>query len=139
MSAIGRGFIAGICLLVGGALPPAAAEETPSQKEKAAAGIASQELMAARQAFWEGRYTESVQKYRSLLEQDPERPSIRGELGNVLYAQGKRDAAAKAYFQAAVGHLDRGEYTRANDLYHALARLDASRANDLAQRLWHRR
>lgn len=135
----GRRFILGICLLAGGALTAAAAGEAASQEGKAAAGIASQELTAARNAFWEGRYMESVQKYRSLLEQHPERPSIQGELGNVLYAQGKRDAAAQAYFQAAIRHLNRGEYARASELYHVLARLDAPRASDLAKRLWHRR
>lgn len=134
-----RRLLVGLGLLAVGALPGSAGAEDSSPKEKAKPEDGSQELTAARRAFWEGRYEEAAQKYRSLLEQDAERPAIRGELGNVLYAQGKRDAAAQAYFQAAVGHLNRGEYTRASDLYHVLARLDASRANDLAKRLWHRR
>ena len=92
-------------------------------------------LVKARQAYWHGDYSQAVSDYRKLLEQTPDMPTLYGELGNVLLAEGKSEAAAKEYLKAGELLTAQGRIMRAAQLLPVLRRLDPAAATALANKL----
>lgn len=58
------------------------------------------QLAEARQAYWTGDQAKAEQIYRALAEETPDNPDIHGELGNILYGQGRYQEAADSYLAA---------------------------------------
>jgi hypothetical protein len=87
----------------------------------------------ARRAFWTGRFDESVAAYRALIEVDPGNWLAHGELGNVLYRQGKWDAAVEALYDAAVLLWESGRREDAQHLARIVGNLQPGRGQDLAR------
>lgn len=70
---------------------------TTQPAPQASAQTTQSRLNAARQSFWNGDLAGAEVLYAALAIDAPTNPDVNGELGNVLYAQRKYDAAADAY------------------------------------------
>lgn len=92
-------------------------------------------LMAARQAYWLRDYAVAIADYRALIEADPDRAALYGELGNVLWAAGQRIAAGNAYGHAGRLLLAQGRYAQAAALIPILTRLNPEAAMQLQAEL----
>lgn len=86
---------------------------------------------AARYAYWSGDFQKAERLYQELSQSQPHNPDYRGELGNVYYAQGRWEAAAKAYTEAAVRLIEQGDYPRAHHLYRIVHGLDREKAAEI--------
>jgi len=88
---------------------------------------------AARRAAWAGKSEAAVEHYRALIALQPDNYDAYGELGNVLLRQGEREAAAEAYYQAAM-RLTRSNYPQvAWRVLDIVSRLDQEKASQLYQ------
>jgi tetratricopeptide (TPR) repeat protein len=111
----------------------AAAE--PENDQAAAANPQLDLLNQARIAFQSGKADESIKLYEELRELNPDDPNVYGELGNVLYAQGKWQQAGEAYYEAASRLLDKGQGGQVQYLYRIIQGLDQESAEKLRSRL----
>jgi len=111
----------------------AAAE--PANDQAAAANSQADLLNQARTAFQTGKADESIKRYEELRELNPSDPNVHGELGNVLYAQGKWQQAGKAYYEAASRLLEQGQGGQVQYLYRVIQGLDQESAEKLRSRL----
>ncbi|MBU2753664.1 hypothetical protein HFU84_01925 [Acidithiobacillus sp. CV18-2] len=115
-----------------------AAPETVSPTPRRQAQLNERQLtllMAARRAFWLGDYPVAIGDYRALINADPEQAALYGELGNVLWHAGQRNAAATAYAHAGRLLLIQGNYREAAALIPILMRLDPEAAANLQEEL----
>ena len=78
---------------------------TPTVEQVSAPGLDHDLLQTARRAYWIGDYAGADAAYRRYLEQHPADPDGYGELGNLLFAQDKRNEAREMFRQAA-GRLE---------------------------------
>lgn len=92
-------------------------------------------LTSARKAFWMHDAKAAEADYRALIAREPNKPELHGELGNVLYASGQREAAGKQYAKAVAGFIARGELAQARGLMPVVAALAPSRVAALAKTL----
>jgi len=72
-------------------------------------------LEQARRAYWNGNFALAESSYRELIEQQLINPNYSGELGNLLYTQGRYDEAATHYYEAGsqlveLGHIGQAIY-----------------------------
>jgi len=87
--------------------------------------------ITARKSFYQRRYELSEQSYRDVIENTTDNFDAYGELGNVYFNQGKKEEAARAYFEAAVILVRKGQVRRAQSLMELLRHLDKNKAEDL--------
>lgn len=120
----------------GGSLPPMSAREAgrPAASGEYSGG-GPQEWYDARQAFWDGNYAQSEQRYQAIIMQRPQEPDSYGELGNVYYSRGEWLAAAKMYHQAGLLLAEAGETQRAAGLLGILTALNPNLGDELRERL----
>jgi len=86
-------------------------------------------------AFLDGKVEQAIQLYAQLTELNGNDPNIPGELGNVLYSQGKWKEAGAAYYEAATRLLARGEMGQVQYLYRVIQGLDPESAEKLRSQL----
>jgi len=87
--------------------------------------------ITARKSFYQRKYELSEQSYQDVISNTTDNFDAYGELGNVYFNQGKKQAAAAAYFEAASILLRKGQIRRASSLMGLLRQLDNNKANDL--------
>lgn len=95
----------------------------------------TQQLMLARELFWNGNVSESEQAYLKLIDIDGTNPDVYGELGNVYYAQGKRKLAGESYYEAAVRLVELKKVSQVNYLLRVIQGLDAHSAEKLKNKI----
>lgn len=88
---------------------------------------------AARQAAWNGEAESAIESYRALTVLQPDNYDAYGEMGNVLLRKGDTEAAAEAYYQAAL-LLTKSDYPQvAWRVLDIVSRLDQEKASELYQ------
>lgn len=87
--------------------------------------------ITARKSFYQRQYELSEQSYQDVINNTKDNFDAYGELGNVYFNQGKKEAAAMAYFEAASILVRKGQIRRAKSLMGLLRHLDKNKANDL--------
>jgi tetratricopeptide (TPR) repeat protein len=87
--------------------------------------------ITARKSFYQRQYELSEQSYQDVINNTTDNFDAYGELGNVYFNQGKKEAAAMAYFEAASILVRKGQIRRAKSLMGLLRHLDKNKANDL--------
>ncbi len=87
--------------------------------------------ITARKSFYRRQYELSEQSYQDVINNTTDNFDAYGELGNVYFNQGKKEAAAMAYFEAASILVRKGQIRRAKSLMGLLRHLDKNKANDL--------
>jgi len=99
-----------------GGMPPAAMapQAQAYQPAPAAPPVAEQapldpQIVAARQAYANRQYQDSIRVYRAYIARNDDDPSAFGELGNVLLAAGRPQEAAQAYYEASSRLIDFGQ------------------------------
>ena len=107
----------------------------PDNDQIVAADSQAALLDQARIAFQTGQPDQAVKLYQELSELNPDDPNVYGELGNVLYAQGKWQQAGEAYYEAASRLLERGQSGQVQYLYRVIQGLDAESAEKLRSRM----
>ena len=96
---------------------------------------AKQMFYMARQTYWRGDALGAEKLYLKLADVEDDNPDIYGELGNVYYAQGKWDAAGKAYYEAAIRLLALNRNNQVNYLLRVIQGLDSDSAEKLKQKI----
>jgi tetratricopeptide (TPR) repeat protein len=91
-------------------------------------------LMSARQAYWNRDYRTSIDRYRQLLNQQPQNPDFNGELGNVYYAMNDYSRAAQQYYRAALLLLDQDQVEAARQLISPITAMDRALDDRLQSR-----
>lgn len=81
-------------------------------------------LTNARALAKSGRNAEAADAYRGIIRRYPDSYAAFGELGNIYYAQGKRQDAASSYYQAALRLLQAGYSQEAERLASTVRSLD---------------
>ncbi len=115
------------------ATPAAPAKPTPSAATTAPAKTDA--LAEARAAYARGDVAGAIRAYEDLLVDRPNDAVAAGELGNVLWANGRRGEAAASYHRAAVALIAAGRRADAEALAAPIRAGDAALADDLAKRL----
>jgi tetratricopeptide (TPR) repeat protein len=90
---------------------------------------------AARAAHSRGDVSTAIRLYDELIAADPADAGLRGELGNVYWAAGRLQDAAKAYNGAASALLAARRIDEAGRLEPAVRKGDPALADDLARRI----
>ncbi|MDK9697615.1 MAG: tetratricopeptide repeat protein [Siculibacillus sp.] len=101
----------------------------------AAAPAAPDPLALARSAHARGDVTAALRAYEDLIAKRPTDAAVRGELGNVYWAAGRLQDAARSYHGAALVLLAAGRRDEAARIEQAIRKGDAALADDLARRL----
>ncbi|MCE1237028.1 MAG: tetratricopeptide repeat protein [Hyphomicrobiales bacterium] len=115
------------------AAAPVAPPPPTTPKPTAAAETASVE--AARAAAARGDVAGAVRVYEAVLVDRPNDAAAAGELGNVLWSNGRTKDAAAAYHRAALALIAGGRAAEARALVDPVRRGDPSLADDLERRL----
>lgn len=115
--------------------PAAATATEPAEAKPAAPPATSIEalrkgLADAREAYAAGK-PEAVLAYAELAKRFPENPDVTGELGNVLYQQGKMEEAGEQFYETALRLIRAHQEARAACLVDVLRQLAPVRARDL--------
>lgn len=92
-------------------------------------------LAKARSAYWNRQYHQAELLYQQALERFPEVADIQGELGNLLYRQGRMTEATDRYLAALRAQLQRGQQTRVEYLLKHMKGVNPNLANELQMRL----
>ena len=92
-------------------------------------------LNQARIAFHAGDSNKSVSIYQQLVDLNPDNPNTYGEMGNVLYVQGKWKEAGQAYYEAATRLLSSGQPAQVMYLYRVIQGLDPESAEKLRNQM----
>ncbi len=114
----------------------AVAPQTPQQVYPGQPETERQDMetvMMARAAYWQGDYAGSEQAYQQIIVRLPDNAELHGELGNVLYAQGKWAEAASAYARVVRLLLGSGQTGQADYLIQVVASLDSALGKQLQQ------
>lgn len=109
----------------------AAAVEPSARPGASDASTLSRRWQAAREAFNAGDQ-KAVGLYRALVAEFPDIPDLAGELGNVHYRLGDRQAAAEQYYEAGLRQLRGNEPGLAACTAQMLASLDPALSRKLA-------
>ena len=112
---------------------PAAPPAAPPVTGVAAASTGRQLWTAARTAFQNGQYQESIGLYRDLVAADADNFDAWGEMGNVYLRTGDTRQASAAYYEAAAIMVRLGQPARARTVLPLLYRLDRNRARQLSE------
>ena len=92
-------------------------------------------LAAARRAYWNHDIPLAIQHYQALAQAYPNDPDVFGEMGNIYYEQGEYEQAGRAYYEAGLLLLRRGQHTRARELAGLIEKTAPKYAQDLLERL----
>ena len=119
---------------------PAAPLPVPAAKPSSAAvppvpAPAVDSIDAARGAHSRGDIATAVRLYEDLIAKRPDDVGLRGELGNVYWAAGRLQEAAKSYYGAALTLIAARRLDEAKGLEGAVRKGDPALADDLARRL----
>lgn len=90
-------------------------------------------LIAARNAFNQGKIKQSENLYIELTQLEQDNPDAFGELGNIYYSQGEWDKAGQAYYEAAVRLISSGKSNQVAYLHNVIKGLSAEQAEKLSQ------
>jgi tetratricopeptide (TPR) repeat protein len=111
------------------------AQSAEEPADDAAAFERDVDLSAAREAYWKGDSLRAIERYRSLIDRFPNDVEVHGELGNILFEQGRNEEAAIEY-KAAIAQLIRsGERARAEDILRVLRAYDPVSAVSIEREL----
>lgn len=94
-----------------------------------------EQLVQARQYFWQRNLQAAEEIYTSLAESYPDNPDVWGEIGNFYYSLRKRVPMIEAYTRSAKLLIARGDPRRARQLVSILYRLGAPQARQLEMEL----
>jgi len=108
-------------------------QEAKDQSADVATADYKMMLQSARSLFQNRKFKESISKYKELIELESHEADFHGELGNVYYGAGNWSMAGKAYYEAAVRLMDKGDLSQVSYLQRVLQGLDKDRAYKLAQ------
>lgn len=104
--------------------------------DKEAAEKSNAELLnQARLAFQSGDTKKSIRLYKELSDLNPDDPNAYGELGNVLYSQGRWQQAGQAYYEAATRLLQQRQIGQVQYLYRVIHGLDRESAEKLRSQM----
>jgi hypothetical protein len=120
------------------AAPPAPAPTVataPAAPAATAPDVGSDLLAVARAAHARGDVTAAIRAYEDLIARQPKDAAVRGELGNVYWAAGRLQDAARSYHGAALVLIAAGRVADAVPLEAAIRKGDGALADDLARRL----
>lgn len=95
----------------------------------------SNTLANARNAFARGDISIAISAYEEYLKAQPDDIDARGELGNVLFGNGRLPEAAKAFHETALRLIAKGEAAKARQLVPAIRRGNPALASELDTRL----
>ena len=96
--------------------------------------LLNEEWQAARRAYQRGK-PEATAEYRRLVEKYPDVIDLRGELGNILYANGLMKEAAEQYYEVALRHLQGPQPQLAACLVPTIKQIDQQRGEELESRI----
>ncbi|WP_457649905.1 hypothetical protein [Profundibacter sp.] len=113
---------------------PTAQPTTPAPAAKPASNLESR-LKQARQAYWSRDMAGAEARYKGLVNDFPDNADIKGELGNLYYAQRRNAEAAEMYHQAGVQLIKDGNTQQVMLLIGVLQAIAPAKATDLRQRL----
>jgi TolA-binding protein len=113
---------------------PAAQPAAPAPAAKPAANLESR-LKQARQAYWSRDMAGAEARYKGLVNDFPDNADIKGELGNLYYAQRRNSEAAEMYHQAGLQLIKDGNPQQVMLLIGVLQAIAPAKATDLRQRL----
>jgi len=118
-------------------VPAAEQEQTPTvSTDKEAVTKSNVELLnQARLAFQSGDSNKAVTLYQELSDLNPDDPNTYGELGNVLYSQGRWQQAGQAYYEAATRLLQQGQIEQVQYLHRVIHGLDRESADKLRSQM----
>lgn len=111
---------------------PAREQSTGQTQSESGQGVS---LEDARSAYWKGDKARAEQLYRTIMQANVESPEAAGELGNLLYSKGDFEAAAEAYYQAALRLQRQGAEMQARHLARIIRSLDSNKADALEEKL----
>ena len=92
-------------------------------------------LKQARQAYWSRDMAGAEARYKGLVNDYPDNADIKGELGNLYYAQRRNAEAAEMYHQAGLQLIKDGTPQQVMLLIGVLQAIAPAKATDLRQRL----
>jgi len=92
-------------------------------------------LTEARQAYWNRDMAGAEARYKGLLNDAPDNADIKGELGNLYFAQRRMNEAADMYHQAGLQLIKDGNPQQVMSLIGVLQPIAADKASDLRTRL----
>jgi len=107
---------------------------TPAPAAKPAANLESR-LKQARQAYWSRDMAGAEARYKGLVNDFPDNADIKGELGNLYYAQRRNSEAAEMYHQAGLQLIKDGNPQQVMLLIGVLQAIAPAKSADLRQRL----
>lgn len=114
---------------------PAIAAVTPAAPAAASSPTKPDALATARAAFARGDVAGAIRAYEDRLVDRPDDSAAAGELGNVLWANGRRSEAAVSYHRAALSLIGQGRKAEAEALLQPIRAADPALGDDLARRL----
>ena len=92
-------------------------------------------LKEARQAYWSRDMAGAEARYKGLVNDFPDNADIKGELGNLYYAQRRNSEAAEMYHQAGLQLIKDGNPQQVMLLIGVLQAIAPAKSADLRQRL----
>ena len=113
---------------------PTAQPAPPAPAAKPATNLESR-LKQARQAYWSRDMAGAEARYKGLVNDFPDNADIKGELGNLYYAQRRNAEAAEMYHQAGLQLIKDGNPQQVMLLIGVLQAIAPAKATDLRQRL----
>jgi len=118
-----------------GTIPPAQTQTAAQQPVSTPGSDYQAELDQARQYFWRRDTEAALAAYEELARTYQQSAEVWGELGNVYFSLGHRQAAAASYYQAGRLLIDNGDIQRAYGLLQVMYGLDREKASELENRL----
>jgi len=106
----------------------------PAPAAKPATNLESRQKQA-RQAYWSRDMAGAEARYKGLVNDFPDNADIKGELGNLYYAQRRNSEAAEMYHQAGLQLIKDGNPQQVMLLIGVLQAIAPAKATDLRQRL----
>ena len=93
------------------------------------------DLAQARQAFWQRDLPKAEALYKQQIETAHANANSWGELGNIYYLQAKWQLAARAYTEAALLLLDKGDFPQAMFMRYIVMGLDPVQVKRIDERV----
>ncbi len=117
------------------ATPTAQPAPAPAPAPAPVASDIDTRLKEARQAYWSRDLAGAETRYKKLAQDFPDNADIKGELGNLYYAQRRNAEAAEMYYQAGLLLINQGNPQQVMLLIGVLQAIAPEKAADLRQRL----
>jgi len=116
-------------------ITPAQTQTTAQQPASPPASDYQAQLDQARQYFWNRDTEAALAAYEALARTYQQSAEVWGELGNLYFNIGHRQAAAASFYQAGRLLIDNGDVERAYGLLQVMYGLDREKASELESRL----